>query len=393
MISWLTEGAAIAALVLAAWMRAAGSAVSQIPRADAHHDAAEGVRGARTVANLVDERSRIVPSVGMVCSALLTVAAVLAVIGLGETSSVLGVLLVAAAVVVLGDVLPRVAGRGQPRFIAYNSGLLLAMAVRVGGWAAERTPDENGNGNENGEDEDDDEEELALISSVLNFSETIVREVMVPRLDMVTVDVDADAEALTAAAIEHGFSRFPVTEGNEVVGVLLVKDLLPGLNGNREAIKARTLMREAVFVPEVKQIAELLAEMRANKTHMAIVADEFGEIAGLVTIEDLLEELVGEIADETDEEEILVESLADGSWRIDGRLPVEDLAELLDTELPDGDWDTVGGLILGLAERVPEEQERFEVDSTSLEVARMQGRRVAEVIVTTDEPVGPREGR
>lgn len=116
---------------------------------------------------------------------------------------------------------------------------------------------------------------------------------------------------------------------------------------------------------------------------MCIVVDEFGDIAGLVTIEDLLEELVGEISDETDEEEIWVEPLGEGQWRIDARLSVEDLARLLETELPDGDWDTVGGLILGLAERVPEEAERFVVDSAQLEVTRMQGRRVAEVLVTS----------
>jgi CBS domain containing-hemolysin-like protein len=132
----------------------------------------------------------------------------------------------------------------------------------------------------------------------------------------------------------------------------------------------------------VKQIADLLGEMRASKTHMAIVIDEFGEIAGLVTIEDLLEELVGEIADETDDDEIWVEPVGEGTWKVDARLSVEDLGDLLDLDLPDGDWDTVAGLVLGLAERVPEEEERFELDRASLTVARMQGRRVAEVIVT-----------
>lgn len=392
-MEWLIQAPAVIVLALAAWLRAAGSAVSQVPRADAHHDAAEGVRGARTVANLLDDRPRLVPAVGMACSGLLVVAAVLAIVGFQGTRSVLGVLAMAPVVVGLGDILPRLVGRSQPRSIAYNSGPLLRAAVRLGGWAAERTPEENGNGAENGPEEDDAEDELTLISSVLRFSETIVREVMVPRLDMVTVDADAGALELSTAAIEHGFSRFPVTEGEDVVGLLLVKDLLPGLTGGDDSITARSLMRPAVFVPEVKQIADLLAEMRANKTHMAIVVDEFGEIAGLVTIEDLLEELVGEIADETDEEEIWVEPLGERMWKVDARLGVEDLAELLDTELPDGDWDTVGGLILGLAERVPEEEERFVVDSAWLEVARMQGRRVAEVIVTMQSTTTRQDAR
>jgi CBS domain containing-hemolysin-like protein len=205
---------------------------------------------------------------------------------------------------------------------------------------------------------------------------------MVPRLDMVTLDASAGSDELVAAAIEHGFSRFPITDGEDIVGLLLVKDLLPSLSRGENGFSARAVMRPPVFVPEVKQIADLLGEMRASKTHMAIVIDEFGEIAGLVTIEDLLEELVGEIADETDDDEIWVEPVGDGTWKVDARLSVEDLGDLLDLDLPDGDWDTVAGLVLGLAERVPEEKERFEIDRASLTVARMQGRRVAEVIVT-----------
>jgi putative hemolysin len=166
-----------------------------------------------------------------------------------------------------------------------------------------------------------------------------------------------------------------------VVGLLLVKDLLPVVFVGGNEVDAGSIMRPAAFIPEVKGIPDLLAEMRASKTHMAIVVDEFGAIAGLVTIEDILEELVGEIADETDDDESWVEELGDGRWRVDARLGVEDLSELVGVEFPDGDWDTVAGLVLGLAERVPEEAEEFRVDDTSLIVARMQGRRVAEVIV------------
>src|SRR5690606_8014217 len=400
---------------------------------------------ARRVADLLDDRPRLVSSVGMVCSGMLILAAASAVAAASSTENWLVVVVVVAVLLGVGDILPRLLGRRFPRPVAYASSPLLTFAVGLGGWAAERPLDDNGNGVDSGEDVDDDEEELALISSVLRFSETIVREVMVPRLDMVTVDVDATADELAAASIEHGFSRFPVMDEDEVVGVVLVKDLLPGLGaghdspvtvragmrpavfvpegkqiadllagmragkttqaivvddvevvgvvlvkdllpglvaGHASPVTVRSVMRPAVFVPEVKQIADLLTEMRASKTHMAIVVDEFGDIAGLVTIEDLLEELVGEISDETDEEEVWVEPLGVGRWRVDARLSVEDLARLLDAELPEGDWDTVGGLVLGLAERVPEEEETFQVDSASLSVARMQGRRVAEVVVT-----------
>ena len=374
----------IVLLLLGGWLRAAGSAVSQIPRADAHHDAAEGVAGARHLAGLLDDRNQIQPAVGMVGSALLVGAAVLGIVAVERVweGGALAVAAGVAAVIILvvGDVIPRLVGRSRSRFVAYRSAPLVVAAVRLGGWAAERAVDDNGNGGD--EESEVDEDEIALISSVLRFSETIVREVMVPRLDMVTLDASAGSDELVAAAIEHGFSRFPISDGEDIVGLLLVKDLLPSLSRGENGFSARAVMRPPVFVPEVKQIADLLGEMRASKTHMAIVIDEFGEIAGLVTIEDLLEELVGEIADETDDDEIWVEPVGDGTWKVDARLSVEDLGDLLDLDLPDGDWDTVAGLVLGLAERVPEEKERFEIDRASLTVARMQGRRVAEVIVT-----------
>ena len=374
----------IVLLLLGGWLRSAGSAVSQIPRADAHHDAAEGVPGARHLAGLLDDRNQIQPAVGMVGSALLVGAAVLGIVAVERVweGGALAVAAGVAAVIILvvGDVIPRLVGRSRSRFVAYRSAPLVVAAVRLGGWAAERAVDDNGNGGD--EESEVDEDEIALISSVLRFSETIVREVMVPRLDMVTLDASAGSDELVAAAIEHGFSRFPISDGEDIVGLLLVKDLLPSLSRGENGFSARAVMRPPVFVPEVKQIADLLGEMRASKTHMAIVIDEFGEIAGLVTIEDLLEELVGEIADETDDDEIWVEPVGEGTWKVDARLSVEDLGDLLDLDLPDGDWDTVAGLVLGLAERVPEEKERFEIDRASLTVARMQGRRVAEVIVT-----------
>lgn len=379
-------------LLIGGWLRAAGSAVTQIPRADAHHDAAEKVGGARIIAGLLDDRSLIQPAVGMVGTGLLIVAAVVGVAAVEraftDVALTLAVVVTALVVFLIGDMLPRLVGRSRSRFVAYRSAPLLAAAVRLGGWAADRVVDENGS-TASDDDEEGDEDELALISSVLDFSDTIVREVMVPRLDMVLMDADAGVDELVAAATEHGYSRFPVTNGSDIVGVLLVKDILPTLaNGSGDAgVTAQDLMRAPTFIPEVKPIADLLTEMRASKTHMTIVIDEFGEIAGLVTIEDLLEELVGEIVDETDDDEIWVEPLGERQWRVDARLAVEDLGELLSTELPEGDWDTVAGLVLGLAERVPEEDECFLVDSAELTVARMQGRRIAEVIVTDTSPL------
>ena len=374
---------AVAALVLGAWVRAAAAAVSEVPRADAHHDAAAGKRGARRIADLLEDRRLIMPAAGMVGTVLLVLATALGVVvaAAGSAPSFLATLGVLVVVVGVGDVLPRLLGRRHPQQIAYASSRLLQLTVVAGGWAAESEVGENGEP-PNGGDDEDDEEEIAMISSVLEFSDTIVREVMVPRVDMVTVDVDTPIEGVVDVALANGYSRLPVTDGDDVVGVLLVKDLLAALAGRSGGFDLRAVMRPVTFVPEVKPISDLLAEMRSSRTHLAMVVDEFGDIAGLVTIEDLLEELVGEIADETDDEETWIEPLGEGRWRVDARLPVEELAELAQVELPEGEWDTVAGLVLGLAERVPTEEETFVVDDMAISVSRMQGRRIAEVLVT-----------
>jgi CBS domain containing-hemolysin-like protein len=139
------------------------------------------------------------------------------------------------------------------------------------------------------------------------------------------------------------------------------------------------LMRPSYFVPETKRISEVLREMQANQVHMAVVVDEFGGTAGLVTIEDIIEELVGEIADEFDEAEELVVPVEDG-YLVDARLPVDDLGELFEVKFPDEEWDTVGGLVLALAGRVPKEGEEFEYDGVTLTADRVQGRRIARVL-------------
>jgi CBS domain containing-hemolysin-like protein len=206
---------------------------------------------------------------------------------------------------------------------------------------------------------------------------------------MVTVLATASLEDLVATASGEGYSRVPVMSNADVVGVVIVKELLPFLSeGPRPSVAE--VMRPVEFVPESMLASALLAEMQATRVHQMIVVDEYGDVAGLVTIEDLLEELVGEIADETDEEEDFVVSRGDGTWDVDARLPVEDLADLAGVDLPDEDWDTVGGLVLALAERVPEEGETFTYQGITLEVTRMQGRRVSGVSVSVERAVEAR---
>ena len=175
-----------------------------------------------------------------------------------------------------------------------------------------------------------------------------------------------------------GFRSFG-EDTDDILGVLYARDLLQLWDEEAGPRLARDLMRDAYFVPETKRVPDLLREMQANQVHMAIAVDEFGGTAGLVTIEDLLEELVGEIADEYDEEEPMVIQSDDGSYLIDARLDIDELGELIGTVIPDEDWDTVGGLVLGLAGRVPAEGESFEYNRHTLTVKRVQGRRVAQI--------------
>lgn len=228
-----------------------------------------------------------------------------------------------------------------------------------------------------------DEEEKDLIESVFALGDTIVREVMIPRTDMTTVASEQTISDVLDLADEKGFSRLPVCgDGiDDIVGVCLVKDLARVERRGGGGRTVVSLMRKARFVPETKHADELLREMQLAEHHLAIVVDEYGGTAGLVTLEDLVEELVGEIVDETDREEPLVRSLAGGNLLVHGRMPTDQLEEMLDGEFADGDWDTVGGLIFTTLGHVPEVGESIETGGVRLRVERMQGRRITSVRV------------
>jgi len=232
-------------------------------------------------------------------------------------------------------------------------------------------------------------EEARLLNSVFEFGDTVVREVMVPRPDMFCLScTDTVGTALTSAA-ERGFSRIPVYgDGlDDIAGLLYVKDLLQH-DGDR-AQTVGGLVRDAHFVPEQKRSTELLGEMQRDKFHMAIVVDEYGGTAGLVTMEDLLEELVGEIADEYDSDTELVEYGPDGHLRVAGRLPLADLAHVVGFECEVSDADTVGGAMLVLLGRIPRVGEEVQaVDGRLLlRALRVEGHRVELVeVVPAGEP-------
>ncbi|MFN2484962.1 MAG: hemolysin family protein [Candidatus Limnocylindria bacterium] len=242
---------------------------------------------------------------------------------------------------------------------------------------------------------DIEEEEKEMIHGVIELGDKSVHEVMVPRIGIRAVDVDAPLEEVLDLMMNAGHSRVPVyTESlDTIVGILYAKDLLPYLktNGRRTngsgKIDIRNVVREPVYVPETKRVDELLREMRQGKTHMAIVVDEYGGTAGLITMEDLVEEIVGEIQDEYDTEESLIEPVdLDGqqAFRVDGRVSVDDLRDLFDLpddEEPDeDDYDTVGGLIINRVGRIPLPGAEVPFRDLMLRVEAADPRRVAKVL-------------
>ena len=233
------------------------------------------------------------------------------------------------------------------------------------------------------DDDELEEEERAMIRSIVELGDTIAREIMVPRPDMVVVDRTATLQDLVNTIVEHGYSRLPVHEDDRehIIGVVYAKDVLRRLALQPDRSGWYDLVRDATFIPETKQIDDLLRELQAQSVHIAFVVDEYGATTGLVTIEDILEEIVGEIVDEHDHEEPLFELIEDGVWVIDARLSVDDLNDLLGVSLPDDDWDTVGGLVVGALGHVPAVGEQVELDGVRFVTSRVQGRRVAQVRV------------
>ncbi|MDQ1669549.1 MAG: magnesium and cobalt exporter, family [Actinomycetota bacterium] len=240
-----------------------------------------------------------------------------------------------------------------------------------------------------------EDRERMMIHSVFELGDTIAREVMVPRTDVVFIERDKTLRQAISLALRSGFSRIPVVgQGtDDVLGVAYLKDLIRRTYEYRDGEsteKVESVMRPAVFVPESKPVDELLREMQAQQTHIAIVVDEYGGTAGLVTIEDVIEEIVGEITDEYDVERPLVEELPDGALRVSARLHVDELAELLGIDdLDDDDVDTVGGLFAKYLGRVPIPGAEVYVDGLHLTAEGTQGRRnrLGTVVVRRTEDV------
>ncbi|MGH2437667.1 MAG: hemolysin family protein [bacterium] len=232
------------------------------------------------------------------------------------------------------------------------------------------------------------EDEREMIHSIFEFGDTVAREVMVPRIDMVSVADTATVANGLRLVREEGHSRLPVYHESvdQIAGVVHVKDLITYVQDGRESAPITEAARPAYFIPESKPLDSLFREMRRKKVHMAIVVDEYGGTAGLVTIEDLLEEIVGPILDEYDVEEKLLEVINENVAVVDGRLSLEEVNEQLGLDLPVEEVDTIGGFVYSLLGHVPSQGETVSYDGVELFVERLEGHRVARVRITKRVP-------
>jgi putative hemolysin len=233
-----------------------------------------------------------------------------------------------------------------------------------------------------------DKTEQELIGSIFEFTDTTAKEVMIPRPDVVALRMDMSRERIIKTVLEEGYSRMPVYKGtiDNILGVVYTKDLL-GLMEYRDLIILQDVIRPAYFVPETKKISQLMRELQQRKIHIAIVIDEFGGTSGIITMEDILEEIVGEIHDEYDEDLKDVEQAADGTFLLNARMPIKEFNERFHAEIPPAEeYETIGGLLQKLSGRIPEIGEEITHDNLSFTVMKKSQRRVRQVRLRKRDP-------
>jgi len=406
-------------IVLTGFLAMSETAITRTTKLKAMTLVEEKRRGSTTLLRLVEQIDRVLPVVLFVLELSTLVAATLVGVVAAHAFGGFGVVVATAfevvVVFVVAELAPKTWAVANPERAALACAPLirLILAIKPIGWvtraliritngvlpgrgvaAGPYTSDEllRAIADEAAEEEVIEHEERTLIHSIIDFGDTVVREVMVPRTDMVAVESFARISDVADIVMSAGFSRIPVySQGiDDVVGIVYVKDLMRAEREGHGDDQVATVMREAHFTPESKRVSALMREMQEGKFHMAIVVDEFGGTAGLVTLEDLLEELVGEITDEYDVEQAPPERLEDGTLVVNARMPVDEVNELLGEEgLPEGeDWDTVGGLLYSLLGHVPSEGESARVGGHLLAAEKVQGRKIGRVRIAScpEEP-------
>lgn len=396
---------AVIVLALGALLSAGESALLRFTRAAADDLIEEGRRGAARVRRLAEHRTRVLGALSVARVAVDMLAAVLitlAASGLVRAWWQVLALALLANIILLGVVVgfsPRTYGRRNPAATLLALGGLLTWVDVLAApqrrlVSRTRRPDSAPTDAETreavnedlremideiGETDTIEDEDREMMRSVVELGQTLVREVMVPRTDMVTIDAHKPASAAMRLFIRSGYSRVPVIgeDADDVRGILYLKDVLRRLAAHpeHEALAVAGFARDAEYVPETKPADDLLREMQTGRFHMALAVDEYGGTAGLVTMEDLLEEVVGELTDEHDPELPEVVEVAPGTYRVPARLALDELGELFDLEIDDDDVDTVGGLLTKAIGRVPLPGAAGDTQGVHLQAEEATGRR------------------
>jgi CBS domain containing-hemolysin-like protein len=236
------------------------------------------------------------------------------------------------------------------------------------------------------------EDEGEMIQGIFSFRDTIAREIMVPRTDAVFASTETKVPDIVQVIIQSGHSRIPIYHDSidNVIGTVHAKDLLS--HSNLEDLDVRSIVRVPYFIPETKKISEVLKDLRDNKSHLAVVIDEYGGTAGILTLEDIIEEIIGDVMDEYDDEEKLIVEHEDGSISVNARLDVEELEDYLNVELPDGKFESVGGFVISLLGKVPGINERVTYNELEMVIEVANSRKIEKIRIrriSSDDPDSP----
>ncbi len=410
---WLQLIVLVVALILCAIASAAETALTSISRIKLKNLVEEGDRTAIKIEHLLAQPNTFLSTILVVNSVAVIVASSMATVLALRFSQSMGELvstvLISLVVLIFCEITPKTAAVQNPlrwaRFLVgpvrgaawllrpavwFLSSITSLLVRLLGGHVKHRGPFVTEEelrllvtvGEEEGVLE---EGETEMIHSIFEFADTTVREVMVPRIDMVTLSSDATVMQAVDLALQGGFSRTPVYEESvgvdEIIGILYTKDMLKQLRDNHDTFPIRNLVRPAYFVPETKKLDDLLREIRQNRTHMAMVVDEYGSITGLVTIEDLVEEIVGDIQDEYDHEEKLYEQVNEHEYIFEAKISIYDFNELMDMKLDDTDYETLGGFVYAQLDKIPVAGDTITFENLVFTVLATRGRRITKIRV------------
>ena len=414
---WGMLVAIVILLVVLIFLAAAEMGLSKMTKPKAAAMADQGLKSGRALSRLVEDPARWVNPILLTVNVCQTVQATLTGVVAGRLFGAAGVVIgIAVNVVVfyvLAEAVPKTYAVIYPEKAALlaarpvwtlanfwplqvvSRGLISLTNVIVKGKGLQQGPFVSeqellGIVEAAAQDEVIEHEERELIESIIEFGDTVVREVMVPRPDIVTIDHDLTVTQALDVAITEGYSRLPVVrevdDDIDVVGLAFAKDLMRAEREGKGSESIAGLVRNVRIVPENKPVNRLMREMKTDKFHMAVVADEHGSIAGIVSLEDCLEELVGEIVDEFDQEEQEIRRMPNGDYLVVGKASVGDVNDLLDIRIPDDDWDTIAGFVFNMLEHVPAPGEFVDHDGWRFAAETVEGRRIAVVRISARPP-------